>query len=352
MITVNPFLIDYSKKEDKVTGLLMHVLEKCDCIPDFLASIDWENEHDFSQNKFEDCGLQLHKDFDKPVKKAFILGISNDEIDDEDSNSPSEKVDGNPDAYMYDKEKEVLILIEVKVGKGKLTEDQLERHQLKVKNKYLTWTRKTILWSDVEKFFAKKLDNVNPLTDPLRHYIISNFIGVLNQDVVSTTTTYNKEYFLQLAGEYRLHVERIIEYIEKNYDGYIAIPYKGSHKEIRYICSNNNKTRFVTFVLSGKEPRFILHPGSPTGYNWRMKISKKYGIHFVQKTKDNTYKIYESELSIPLSAIDPQTLKLKPKEGYQIDDNDDLRNLKSLINKTVEINKNLNKFIKKKHYNE
>jgi hypothetical protein len=346
MIAVNPFLIDYSKKEDKVTGLLMHVLEKCDYIPDFLASIDWENEHDFSQNKFEDCGLQLHKDFDKPVKKAFVLGISNDEIDDEDSDSPSEKTDGNPDAYMYDKEKEVLILIEVKVGKGKLTHDQLERHQRKVKNKYLTWVKKTILWNDVERFFTKKLDTMNPSDDPLRYYIISNFIGVLNQDVISTTTTYNKEYFLHLTGKYRLQVERIIEYIEKNYDGYIALPYTGSHKEVRYICKDNHKTRFVTFVLNGEEPRFILHPGSKIGCKWKMEILKKYGIQFVQKGN------YPSELSIPLSAIDPQTLKLKPKEGYRIDDNDDLRNLKSLINKTVEINKKLNKFIKKKHYNE
>ncbi|MFB6367157.1 hypothetical protein ACFCP7_24540 [Paenibacillus elgii] len=157
---MNPFRINYKKSEDKVTYLLVHVLEHCQLITDFLRLINWKQPFKpIEMNQHFTANLQLHNDFTLPVKHAYILGISNTGqiIDDA---LPAKEDEGHPDAYFYDEENQVLILVEVKVGNGTLYSSQITNHKSKVSHILeQSWIHSEIAWEEIKIFLKSKLQS-------------------------------------------------------------------------------------------------------------------------------------------------------------------------------------------------
>lgn len=306
---MNPFLLNYKKAEDRVTNLFMHVLTKCSLVNPFLEHV---YEVDSFKNSIFSTGLQMHNEFTLPVKKAYILSISNTG-NIANNRITNEKEEGNPDAYFYDIQNQTLVFIEVKIGRGVLHQDQLERHKSKVKSfPSDQWIHQTISWSWIRDFLKMKL---KANCSELENYVINNFIGVINDEIIGAN--YDKDYFLWLSDNYRNLIKNISWFLSTlniNYE--IELPY-GNHNEVRYLIGN---TRFVTFVLN--KDRFILHPGGKKGLNWRRIIYENYGVIYDQGDK------YPNELCIPFTSINEATLTIKPnKNNYILDDFYDLRKI-------------------------
>lgn len=296
---MNPFRLNYKKPEDKVTNLFVHVLEKCGLLSEFIQEIEWNTGEVLTNNfKFKN-GLQLHKDFALPVKHAFVLGISNTgEVS--DGPFPADQKEGHPDAYFYDEQHQTLILVEVKVGAGKLYRSQLDSHKSKVKT-VVEWHESQISWQAVRDTLKAKL-NSSLKNHSLYSYIINNFIGVLNEEVIGDE--YDEDYFIWIAQDDAELIKNLLSCLSEYHSGYKYVLPKGNHNEVRLQI---DETRVFTFVLN--QSRIIMHFGGTKGYKWRLQINENFGIHYDQGDK------YQNELSIPFSAIDPNTLSLKPSQN-------------------------------------
>lgn len=292
---MNPFRLNYKKREDKVTNLLIHVLQRCNLFVEFLNAIRWEaQEITFSTSTYN-SGLQVHSDFRKAVENAYILGISNSgKIE---PHTPSSQKESNPDAYLYEKTSRSLVFIEVKVGDGALTENQINRHKLRVpdfpKNE---WILGQMNWFMIRDFFKEQLQSIKCRESELYTYIIENFIGVLQEEVLGE---YNEEYLIHVSGERSLLVKNLLTLLRNKYANFTTKLENGSHDAVQFKIGS---TRIATFVL--KSDRFILHPGKSYGYEWRHRIKEGYGIYYDQG------ELYEDELCIPYDSINPLNLEL------------------------------------------
>lgn len=321
---MNPFYLNYNKSEDRVTHLLIHVLNQCGLTNQFL-------KHTFQNCIFENAlfysELQMHREFHQPVKNAFVLSISNTgQIS--DTVTLNEKESGHPDALFYDTHSQTLVIVEVKIGKGVLSQNQIERHLSKVKDfPRNQWIHETITWSSIKDFFKNSLhDNCTEL----QNYILNNFIGVINDEIIGYK--YDEDYFLWLSGHNKKLMTNILKFLSSLKLDYIKNPHYGSHNEIRYLIGNR---RFITFILN--KNRLILHPGGEKGLRWRKHIQENYGIFYDQGES------YPSELCIPFASINDESLNLIPNsETFQIDE---FFNLKSIILNTLLENRNLKKHV-------
>lgn len=293
---MNPFRLHYKKTEDKVTSLFVHLLEKCGLVSEFIRELQWDSGEFLSDDYKFRSGLQLHNNFAFPVKHAFVLGISNTgEVS--DAPLPSDQKEGHPDAFFYDEQHQTLILVEVKVGVGKLFRAQLNSHKSKVKS-VDKWTERQISWKSIREKLKNKL-NSGLKNQPLHSYIINNFIGVLNEEVIGDE--FDEDYLIWLAQDNGELIRTLLSCLHRYHSGLKYVLPKGNHNEVRLQI---DETRVFTFVLN--QSRIILHFGGSKGYRWRLKINKEYGIHYDQGDK------YQNELSLPFSSIDPNTLLLKP----------------------------------------
>jgi hypothetical protein len=330
MVKINPFSVGYKKQEDKITALLNHVLEECNLINSFLT---YFLEEDFMNCDF-DLDLQLHNKFKKPVKKAILIGISNLE---ELQVISSSKEDGNPDAYYYDTKNKILVLVETKIGIGRLTSDQMKRHKRKLGSN-INWKDKVIYWDDVVSFFNNIYQTTN---SEVQKYIIRNFIGALNQDVLGH---FDEEYYCHLAGNNSTLVKNILFFIEEHFKGYRQELFNKTHNELRFF--SHKKDRFFTIILNHN--RVILHYNGDKGFKLREELNERYGVFYPQTNKKGSTEIYTNELSIPFKCINKDTLKIEPEFVHEFSvKNDilDLLDLKELIKHSLRENFNLRRAI-------
>jgi hypothetical protein len=328
MVKINPFSTGYKKQEDKITALLNHVLEECKLSNIFLSH--------FLDDNFKECNfeldLQLHNKFKKPVNKAILIGICN-QVEGEDKET--DKEDGNPDAYFYDKKNKILVLIETKIGIGKLANDQMERHKKKL-DKNFNWIEKIIYWDEVVSFFDKIYESID---NELEKYIIRHFSGTLYQDVLGV---FDFDYYCHLAGNYSTLVRNILLHLEEKFDGYRKELVNKTHDELRFYTEGQQKDRFFTIVL--RHNRVILHYTGDQGFLLRREFKERYGIHYLQTNRHGSEEIYIKELSIPFDRINKYTLKLKEIIVHETsfhNDIVDLLDLKELIKHCLKENSKL-----------
>ncbi|WP_442598179.1 hypothetical protein [Neobacillus sp. D3-1R] len=314
---MNPFSLKYKKPEDKITSLFTHTLSQCNLIESLFRSIYGQEISEINRNTYE-IGLQLHNKFRMPVKKAYLLSISNNGEITRGVTSVENK-EGNPDAYFYDKQNQIIVLLETKIGSGVIYEDQLERHKTKVESfTSKNWKQETVTWNWVKEFLYNQLFE-HYQHNELATYIINNFIGVLNDEVLGV---YDENYFLWVSGNRQTLINNLLNALKSQFSNYNVLLPNGNHNEVRLMIGNS---RFATFVLN--QNRFILHPGGQRGYKWRVDIWNNYRIIYDQGAK------YPNELSIPFTAIDENTLTLKSNNN--VNTRDDYFNLINLISKTL-----------------
>jgi len=295
---MNPFRLNYKKTEDKVTSLLIHVLKQCGLVSEFIQELQWDSGIVlFGKYNFR-SGLQLHNDFNLPVKHAFVLGISNTGELYEDP-LPTQNKEGHPDAFFYDEQHQIIILVEVKVGLGKLYRSQINSHKSKIKC-VSNWSEGFISWKSIKDLLKNKLSS-SFNSQPLHSYILNNFIGVLNEEVIGE---YDEDYFIWIAEDNAELIKNLLLFLRECHPSYNYHLPKGNHNEVQVKL---NSTRVFTFVLH--QSRIILHFGGTRGYDWRIKINREYGIFYDQGDK------YQDELSFPFDSIDPNTLMLKSTSG-------------------------------------
>jgi hypothetical protein len=326
---LNPFRINYRKTEDKVTNLFVHVLDHCKLVPGLLQSVPWKGSNSFSLNQRFSSGLQLHNDFTLPVREAYLLGISNTGgvIN---NGLPADEKEGHPDAYFYDAVNQILVLIEVKVGVGELYKAQLDSHKLKVKQVPKdSWNQAEITWQTIKMLLKEKLDGIL-MNSELPSYIINNFIGVLNEEVLGEK--FDADYLIWLAGTHGNLVRNLLTCLFENYGNYFVTLPKKNHNEVRFHIGNE---RVATFILN--QSRFILHPGGATDLQWRQQIYNDYGVIYDQGV------MYPNEFSLPLSDIDPITLEFIPKKETYLET--ELLNMRLLMKRTFMENRRLQRYM-------
>lgn len=326
---LNPFRTNYDKAEDKITDVFIHVLQKCNLFAEFLKVVKWNTQTPPDLRESTRLQLQLHGDFDLSVKHAYILGVSTTGKAIDFEENQTEKKKGHPDAYIYDKQSETIVLFESKVGKNLLKKSQITRHKkvvLSIPEDY-PWHEGYISWAEVMSFFDHIRSSLLGQNE-LYNYIIGNFVGVLSEDVLGI---YDEEYYLHLAGHHReliTNIMALLRQLSRNYD-YPPKLEDNKHDACQF---NIQGTRVATFVL--RHERFILHPGAGIGKKWADKMKDEYGIYYHQ---DGSYG--GKELSIPFENIDPVTLELISTKEYV----GAVPTIKDLIVQTFQVNNKLRK---------
>jgi len=279
----NPYIIGYSQDENKVTALLLHVLEETRLTGLFLTFL-LENEK-ISAMQFE-LQAQLHGNFNRKVSEAFILGLS--ETGAVDATQIVSSKNGDPDAVFYSNETGLVVFLESKINEGELTNDQLSRHKGRLPD--LNANDIPVInkrWENVITFFERYVQTTNEKNN----YIINNFINFLKlvgigyRDI--NTIYYKGRRFNEVPRaihDFMLMSDYEFEFNPGNLD-VVEYRYKG-----RRISALD--------VVKG---RFILKFGS-SNESYRQELLNQIRAQF-GANYHGTYENVKGEVNIPLESV-------------------------------------------------
>lgn len=224
----NLYELYYNLPENRVTESFIKMLEKTkpSITPKLLDLLGLGNYN--SDFNYE---LQVNQDITANISKSIVLGISgfSHEFDLIEVES-GDKKEGNPDAYIYANDDSIHILVEVKVGSNKLTNDQLRRHSTRFVNvdkADIHVINKT--WDEIRNELAEIL---NDYDEHHRNYLlIHDFIDLITPK--GYIEIYDYQEHQHLRDEY-LHFDTFIKSLPE------VTAKERTDESIDYFCAGTN----------------------------------------------------------------------------------------------------------------
>jgi len=190
----NLYELYYKKPENRITESFIKMLEKTkpSITPKVLELLGIGEC--YSEFKY---GLQVNQDILGSVSSAVILGISGLSHEFDPNYVPSdENKEGDPDAHIYTRDDSMHILIEVKIGNNKLTDDQLYKHRKRFKNVDEASIRVVnITWEEVRNILAEIIVDYDEYH---RNYLlIQEFMDLITSNDYRDIFFYNENEHLK-----------------------------------------------------------------------------------------------------------------------------------------------------------
>lgn len=312
----NNLFYPFSQPENQATKALINTLELLDDSYTALF-IEYVTNHKTESNGFTYTLQSLIKDRDLEDKNArnYLLCIANSTETIADS---SGKISSIPDGGIFTKiaNKPVNIAIETKIGEGKLSQDQINRH--------LMWFGSNpaevlkVTWDTVREFF-KAIDTADKLTEVLvgqfEQFCLIYSLGTHERNRGYWLTQFHDYYDIAYELDHFLTLEL----------GYQVYEQKAKDYGINYNKKKNSgQNRFAKLHVSGNSYRLILHYRDKNNPEMAHSVRAEYNLAPILTKKQNiegyqgTHEVWIPLEWIRSGAIQMDVVKELCKKAYEV----------------------------------
>ncbi|MFS0883083.1 hypothetical protein [Metabacillus niabensis] len=287
----NLYELHYRKDEDRVTEVLIKLLEKStnELTDNFLTfCIGQDNRVTDGEYSY---GTQLFGDIGRTTKKGFILAISESGKIKTSNRVNSGKRDGKPDGFIYEQNQEISVLIETKIKGNELDRQQLMAHCLTCLPNCNVIEEIYLKWEELRNFFYEEQKRYE--TYHKNWLLIKEFQDFCDEYEVGR----DENDFMYLIKKYD-NAEGILDnlhhYIKNRFpDVFVK---KQKFTAIDYKASENQEAFFtIWYSYKNKNPLIVFKPASPLGILIDMVVHK-IGGEIIETSYD--YKVTESFMRI------------------------------------------------------
>jgi hypothetical protein len=232
MSFTNPFMLRARARENRITELMLHILEETSLVSQF-ADYIWENQS--LSDEPVSIGLECEKLPYDDVEHAIVVGISKDGIIHPFNNLPG----GRADAYFYFRNVKKALILEVKIAANELGKDQLLGHY-KICNASTNENPRSVTWDEVLSFFRSQL--AFTVEGSKNHYLLTNFLEFARLEslgIVADPDSFFRRFGSKEGAVKSLHEHfisegfkskfgrakdpRTMEYCKRNSESHVAI---------------------------------------------------------------------------------------------------------------------------------
>ncbi|NRD77383.1 hypothetical protein HPT25_07705 [Bacillus sp. BRMEA1] len=288
----------FSQRENQATKSLLNVLEYIDplCTKLFLEYL-CEKEINTNEFAYTLQGVLEGRDLDNKAAFNYLLCIAENTQVVEDF---SEKLTSIPDGGIYTKglDKPINIVIETKVGEGRLSRDQINRHCSLFGGNKPREIYKT--WDDIRAFFKGLNINAN---DKLTQLFLNQFEQFCLVYDLGFNERNREFWFIQFHAYYDI-ARKIDDLLLNGSIGHKVYVQKTRDNGISYNRDENRKQkRFAKLHVKGNEYILMLTFGTKK-QNFAHDVRSQYNIDIVRGKKEGI-KGYQAthEVWIPLEHI-------------------------------------------------